>query len=230
MKSGFFIFAWSHMHPSIRILTLLIFSIAVYGIRFQQLALLLVMMITLMFVLDWRLKRFHEGKSSMQEYLNLLRRIRYILIFLIVIYAFNTPGEYLFDESLVVAPTYEGISAGFEQMLRLAAILAGLALLLSLTSREQLIAGLYWLARPLSAIGIDVERFAIRLWLTLYYVEHGLKNNKKSLIGQLKSMDAMSIDDAHAPERIIIMKPALHPWDIGTLLVLALICVVLLCA
>ena len=54
-------------------------------------------------------------------------------------------------------------------------LLAGLAVLLAYTSRPRLIYGLYALARPLAWIGFDRRAFAVRLGLTLDYVEHAPK-------------------------------------------------------
>jgi hypothetical protein len=51
-------------------------------------------------------------------------------------------------------------------------MLAGLAVLLAYTSRPRLIYGLYGLARPLVWLGFDRRAFAVRLGLTLDYVEH----------------------------------------------------------
>ena len=54
-------------------------------------------------------------------------------------------------------------------------MLAGLAVLLAYTARPRLINGLYVLARPLSWIGFDRRAFAVRLGLTLDYVEHAAR-------------------------------------------------------
>jgi hypothetical protein len=54
-------------------------------------------------------------------------------------------------------------------------MLAGLAVLLASTSRARLIYGLYVLARPLAGLGFDRRAFAVRLGLTLDYVEHAPK-------------------------------------------------------
>jgi len=55
---------------------------------------------------------------------------------------------------------------------RLVLMLAGLAMLLAYTTRPRLIYGLYVLAWPLSWLGFDRRAFAVRLGLTLDYVEH----------------------------------------------------------
>lgn len=104
-------------------------------------------------------------------FLTMMRKMRWLLIVMLVLYAFTTPGEYLPDWPFWTAPTYEGMRAGGLQTLRLITMLAGLALLLRLTDRDKLIVGLYTMLQPLRHLKLDPERFTARLWLTLYYVE-----------------------------------------------------------
>lgn len=54
-------------------------------------------------------------------------------------------------------------------------MIAGLGVLLATTARPRLIYGLYSLARPLVWLGFDRRAFAVRLGLTLDYVEHAPK-------------------------------------------------------
>jgi len=222
------------MHPSVRVLTLLMFAVTVYGLHSHMLVLVLVLMLAVLLNIDLRKSNgaAQTGTvrfSALAEFLRLLKRVRYILLFLLIVYAYNTPGEYVAGWYFSTAPSYEGIAAGIEQALRLAAILAGLALLLVTTGREPLIAGLYYLARPFRFVGLNPERFAVRLWLTLYYVEHGLKNRKQNSIYQLMKLEEMLDNDHRAPEQIEIMKPAMHYRDGLMLLCLILLGVILLC-
>ena len=69
----------------------------------------------------------------------------------------------------------EGLQQGALRAGRLALMLSGLAVLLAYTSRQRLIYGLYTLAYPLARLGFDREAFAVRLGLTLDYVEHAAK-------------------------------------------------------
>ncbi len=85
-------------------------------------------------------------------------RSRWLLLALIVAYAFLGPGH---------EPTRW--MAGAEQAARLAALLALLALVLGGYRREALLSGLYVLLMPLSWMGVKTDRLAVRLWLTLEY-------------------------------------------------------------
>lgn len=101
--------------------------------------------------------------------MQLLRRTRWIMLSLWLIYAYTTPGDALFE--LPLAPSVEGLQEGGLQMMRLMAALAGLAILLDRLHRQQLISGLYSLFAPLQYLGLSRERFAVRLALTLHYAE-----------------------------------------------------------
>jgi energy-coupling factor transport system permease protein len=221
------------MHPSVRVLALLMFAVMVYGLQRHALVIALALMLVILLRMDLIANQIKKtgavSFAAFTEFLRLLKRVRYILLFLLIVYAYNTPGEYVAGWYFSTAPSYEGVHAGVEQMLRLAAILAGLALLLATTGREQLIAGLYWLARPFRFAGLDPERFAVRLWLTLYYVEHGMKSRQHNSIHQLMKLEEVLDVDYGAPEQIEIMKPAMHYRDGMVLFCLVLLGAVLLC-
>lgn len=101
----------------------------------------------------------------------LLRRTRWIILTLLLIYAYSTPGQPLLDALGVGSPSREGVADGVSQLARLLAALAGLAILLDRLHRQQLIAGLYTLFAPLQWLGLSRERLAVRLALTLHYAE-----------------------------------------------------------
>lgn len=100
-----------------------------------------------------------------------LRRSRWLLVTLLLIYSLSTPGEYVPGWPVWFAPTYEGLMTGALQTLRLLSMLAGLVLLLGSTPREELMAAIYQLLRPLRWTGVSPQRFSARLWLTLEYLE-----------------------------------------------------------
>jgi energy-coupling factor transporter transmembrane protein EcfT len=106
---------------------------------------------------------------SRHKFIQLVRRTRWILFSLWLIYAYSTPGQTLFDSAF--SPTREGLLDGAVQLMRLLASLAGLAVLLDRLHRQQLIAGLYTLFAPLKWLGFSRERLAVRLALTLHYAE-----------------------------------------------------------
>lgn len=109
------------------------------------------------------------GRSP--EFLKLLRRTRWLLISLILVYAFATPGELLIPALGNYSPSREGFISGGLQALRLATLLSGLAFLWASVSRDRMLAGLYFLLHPLARLGVNIDRVAARVWLTLYYAE-----------------------------------------------------------
>lgn len=105
----------------------------------------------------------------------LLRRTRWLMAVLLLTYAFTLPGTPLVPQLDWASPTFEGLRLGTLRVVRLAMMIGGLAVLLATTSRPRLIYGLYELARPLAWFGFDRRAFAVRLGLTLEYVEHAPK-------------------------------------------------------
>lgn len=104
----------------------------------------------------------------------LLRRTRWIMLSLLAIYAWATPGEPVWSGGGSYSPTVEGLTDGAIQLLRLTGALGALAILLSRLSQQQLIGGLYALSYPLKAWGGLRARLAVRLSLTLRYAEETL--------------------------------------------------------
>lgn len=151
--------AASSLHPASLILIWLAFALCIPWLRATDLA--VIAGLSLMPVL---LGRF-------PEYLKLLRRTRWLLLSLIFVYAFATPGTPLIPAFGSYSPSREGLWSGGIQALRLVTLLAGLALLLTAIARERFLAGLYHLLRPFTLLGVNVDRAAARVWLTLHYAE-----------------------------------------------------------
>lgn len=106
-----------------------------------------------------------------QRFLYLLRRTRWLLAILFVTYALTASGALLWPMFGWASPTLEGLQTGALRVVRLLLMLGGLAVLLATTERARLIYGIYALAWPLSWLGLDRRALAVRLGLTLGYVE-----------------------------------------------------------
>lgn len=126
-----------------------------------------------------------------QQLLRLLRRTRWLLAILLLTYAYILPGMALWPALDWASPSVEGLQQGALRTGRLVLMLAGLALLLAYTSRPRLVYGLYALARPLARLGFDRRAFAVRLGLTLDYVERAPKQAR-----WLEALRAPLPDDA----------------------------------
>ncbi len=154
----------------------------------------------------------HKGT----HFFKLTRRLRWFFIVMWVIYAFNTPGEHWQKWPYIIAPTLEGMQAGGAQLLRILVMLSALSLMLACNSREQQVAGFYFLLKPLQWVGLDVERFAARLWLTMHYVE-----TQPSLVRGphfvdfIRQIIVQTVNDSGGTHVIQWVEPEFTVWDIG---------------
>lgn len=126
--------------------------------------------------------------NSARKLGQLLRRTRWIMLSLLLVYAYSTPGQPLWEGLGMFIPSREGLSEGVLQLARLLCALAGLAILLDRLHRQQLIAGLYTLSAPLRLIGVSRERFAVRLALTLHYAEVAMVRETRTWQDSLRSL------------------------------------------
>jgi len=126
------------------------------------------------------------------SFLHTVRRMRWLFLSILIIYTFGTPGELVPHFPVNIAPTFEGIQLGLQQIEKLMIALAALSLLLTRSSKEHMMLGLYMLLLPFKFIGLNVERFAARLLLTLNYVED---KNKFSFA----QLDAIHAEDSSLP-------------------------------
>jgi energy-coupling factor transporter transmembrane protein EcfT len=152
--------------------------------------------------------------NKIKQFLRVIKNFKWLFLVMIGIFAFNTPGEHLVNWPFALSPTYEGIVAGFTQMLRIAIMLAALSLILAFNSRQQLISGFYFIFSPLKYLGLEVERFAARLWLTLHYVEL----QRETVAGQdffsrLKNMTALKHKQTYDDISINFILPKFRHTD-----------------
>ncbi|AMC34334.1 CbiQ family ECF transporter T component [Janthinobacterium sp. B9-8] len=96
-----------------------------------------------------------------------LKRTRFLLLAIALVYGWATPGQYLWASSW--SPTEEGVRWGLLQVVRLLGVLAALQLLLWRLNAAQVFSGLYRLLTPLSWLGLDRQRWALRLSLTMSF-------------------------------------------------------------
>jgi energy-coupling factor transporter transmembrane protein EcfT len=118
----------------------------------------------------------------------LLRRTRWIMLSLLLVYAYSTPGQPLLEAFGMFSPSREGLGDGVLQLTRLLSALAALAILLDRLHRQQLIAGLYTLLAPLQLLGMSRERVAVRLALTLHYAEVAMLRETNTWQDSLRSL------------------------------------------
>lgn len=176
-------------------------------LNFWHLNILLLFMVVFLILFTYQ-KNLH--------FFRLIKRLKWFFLVMFLIFLFNTPGEHMTSWVYSLNPTYEGLREGMKQMLRIALMLAALSLMLLHNTMQQLIAGFYYLLKPLNALGIDIERFAARLCLTMDYVEQQQLGSKhaaslaQSLPARLN--DAFAHDDTKLID-VTLEKPILNWFD-----------------
>lgn len=205
------------LHPSIKILSVIMLAIAVNAADFLTLLIIAVVLAVLLICYRGRI------------FWTMLRRIRWILLSLLLIFAFTTPGEYIIQWPWSWAPTYEGLNAGLMQFARLCIMLAGLSLLLATSGRQDMIVGFYLLLKPLRRLGLNAERFAARLWLTLHYVEQAPQHHGRNNLLQ-RLISGTNETSPSITQQIELATPILSWKDIAWLTGMLIAGIVLLCA
>ena len=150
---------------------------------------------------------------NLPHFSQLIKRMRWLFVSLLLVYAYATPGEYLAFLPLNVAPSYEGLRMGLMQIAKLLIAVASLSALFASASKSQLMAGLWTLLSPLRLVGLNVERFTVRMLLTLHYVEQIAVQPKLKLdFSQLDKL-ALAPDEPGATLPLILAQPAFSWFD-----------------
>jgi len=99
----------------------------------------------------------------------LFARIRILLLAILVLFAWFTPGEAVLMDWPRVSPSREGLLLALIHGSRLVTLVCWVAVLLGHMTTDRLVSGLYALARPFGVFGLPAERIALRLLLVLRY-------------------------------------------------------------
>jgi energy-coupling factor transport system permease protein len=102
----------------------------------------------------------------MGKLMTMLKRLRWLMLAIVLVCGWWTPGTPLFPGHGMLSPTVEGVQLGFIRLLVLTIIVAAVHLLLQRTGREQLLAALMQLLTPLSSRQ-GRERIAVRIVLSM---------------------------------------------------------------
>jgi len=143
------------LHPATRIGLWLLLALAVAWLRWEALALASAALAA------WL------AASRNPVFPAMLRRARWLLASLLLVYGFATQGVPLWEA--LPALSREGVALGAMQAWRIVLLLAGLALLMAATPPAALVSGIHALLQPLAPLGVDAGRVALRLTLTLDY-------------------------------------------------------------
>lgn len=145
------------MHPLIRVVMLLLFTAAMSTARPALLA-GGVSVLLLLYIL--------AGIPSPMILVRMIKRLRWLLVAILFVYGWWTPGDSLWPGADVLSPTVQGLSLGLLRVVALLAIVGAVHLLLQSTPREQLLPAVMQLIRPLTTQGMR-ERIAVRALLSI---------------------------------------------------------------
>jgi len=200
------------MHPLIKILCFILVLLLISMVNNTMLFFIMVFFFIVLFSL------------KVQTFLHAVRRMRWLFLSIFIIYAFGTPGELIPDFPVNFAPTFEGLQFGLVQVEKLLIALAALSLLLTSSPREQMMLGLYMILFPFKIFGLNVERFAARLMLTLDYVEDLAAKDKSNF--SFKHLDEIDGYVENLPQANVVLFQKL-PFSLIDKLIMVLLSVLL---
>jgi len=154
-----------------------------------------------------------------------VRRMRWLFLSILMIYAFGTPGELVPQFPVDFAPSYEGLQLGMLQIEKLLIALAALSLLLTNSPKEQMMLGLYMLLIPFKFIGLNIERFSARLMLTLNYVEELAAQDKSGF--SFRELDDIHTNVESMPQGGVVIFQKL-PFNMIDKLLMLLLAILLI--
>lgn len=126
----------------------------------------------------------------------LLRRSRWLLLTLFIVFVWMTPGTPLF---FMPGASVEGMRLAIEHIVHLLLALAALALILQALTPVELVAGMHSLLAPLSWLGVSRNRIAVRLMLTLEEAEREV-GQTRGVQGRVQEVAAASADVLRLPQ------------------------------
>lgn len=146
------------LHPLIRILCLLVLAAALPSLALTVLALVMAALLLVLMRSPGGLTRWRQG----------LWRLKWLFLALFVLYLGYTPGDPLI--TALPGLSAEGLHEAARRATILAILLAAVQALLAATSTPHLVEALRQLLRPLRRLGLEGDRFALRLALVLAQV------------------------------------------------------------
>lgn len=100
----------------------------------------------------------------------LARRLRWFFLSIIILYFWFYPGTDLFPFMGRFSPAIEGVNEAGLRITSLLIVISYSVFLLKLTPRGEIISAIQFILSPLTYLGIDSNRFALRLGLVLSIV------------------------------------------------------------
>ena len=170
------------LHPGTRILLYVFSALAVPGLSLSWLGVLAVLLAPFCV-------------TRLTSLALLFRRTRLLFLLLVIATAYTLPGEALWPVLAGLSPSREGLLQGLLQASRLAVLLLLLDLLVLRMPADDLLTGVHEVLRPFNRFGLDAQRIALRLALTLRAMERprGLAGFREVLAGRAPDDDLPAV-------------------------------------
>ena len=230
-----FTWCWPTAHPVLRLLSVLFISLSLalgWAHSLPWVALLTGLLLVFA-ELDWR---------------TLLRagyRLRWLLLSLLLLHAYFTPGPLMWPSLQGFSPSIEGLRSGAGQAAALLLMVIWARWMQQGLSPDMQAQALLRLLRPLAWLGVPVTRFACRLSLTLHGVDvvserlcvlrnalpvdrptggvwAGLKLRADLLSGLFAEMEKLTLQAPLHPQAVAVLPPW-RGWDWFALMVLSVL-------
>ena len=148
------------MHPVIKLISLI--TVAVFLTQGNPVTLLITGALMLPFYL--------VIPSLWQSAFSMISRLKIFFLSIILVYLFLSPATWseLSDINILLQVSAPGLF----RIAVLIVIIFAVNLYLKTTSKEDILASLIWLFKPLNYLNITIDRFALRVVMTLEYIEH----------------------------------------------------------
>lgn len=101
----------------------------------------------------------------------LVKRVRFIVLAIVILFAGFTPGEALLIDWPRLSPSREGVLLAYEHAARVVVVVLLVSLMLERLPPQRLISAIHALMRPFAALGLSADRIAVRTLLVLRFVE-----------------------------------------------------------
>jgi len=212
------------MHPVIRVVSLLLLA---GTLPFASPAALIVLAGLLL------IAYFAFAAEHFAAWWRAVWRIRWLLLAILILYLWFTPGQPVFDHPHIYAPSWQGVQLGGFRCAVLLLLLGAVQLLLGSLQRDQLVAALIWVTQPFAWLGLNTAVFARRLALCLEWVPDaqavmarivaGDKTSANKPVVQIATVAAQALQQpvrqsAHAPELSQLTLPPIPLWQAGLMM------------
>ena len=146
-----------YLHPVIRIVTLLVFIFGISPAR-PELLLAGTVLLSAIFAMT--------GFPGTGDLLGMIFRLRWLLLAILIVYGWWTPGDKLLPLPGSLSPSVQGMEYGLLRITVLVLIVCAVHLLIRTTGTSRLMSALMVLSSPILNRNLR-ERFAVRLLLTV---------------------------------------------------------------